>query len=86
MPQLSADIANTIRENLFEMKLLILDEISMLSRVDTRLRQIMGRDESVGGVSVIVVRDLYQSPPVMDSPVYLPPKSSVLRVLSGNIL
>lgn len=46
MPELSADVANTIRENLFELKLLIIDEISMVnstmfSQIDTRLRQIM---------------------------------------------
>ncbi|GLV46090.1 hypothetical protein CBL_05175, partial [Carabus blaptoides fortunei] len=46
MPELSADLANNIREKLFNLKLLIIDEVSMvgstfLSRVDTRLRQIM---------------------------------------------
>ena len=75
MPELSADIANTIRENLFELKLLIIDEISMVgstmfSRIDTRLRQIMGRNRSFGGVSVLMVGDLYQLPPVVDTSIY----------------
>lgn len=75
MPELSADIANSIREKLFHLKLLIIDEISMvgstlLGRVDTRLRQIMGKNDKFGGLSVIVVGDLSQLPPVMDSPLY----------------
>jgi ATP-dependent exoDNAse (exonuclease V), alpha subunit - helicase superfamily I member len=75
MPELSADIANSIREKLFHAKLFIIDEISMvgstlLSRVDTRLRQIMGKHETFGGLSVIVVGDLSQLPPVMDFPLY----------------
>ncbi|XP_077265248.1 uncharacterized protein LOC143899122 [Temnothorax americanus] len=91
MPELSEDVANTIRENLFELKLLIIDEISMVgstmfSRIDTRLRQIMGQDKSFGGVSVLVVGDLYQLPPVMDTSIYLPPKSCMLSVFSENVL
>ena len=42
----------------------------LLSRVDTRLRQIMGKSDAFGGVSVIAVGDLHQLPPVMDSPVF----------------
>lgn len=58
----------------------------MLSRVDTQLRQIIGGSQSSGGVSVMVVRDLYQLPPVMDNPVYLTPKSSMLGIFSENVL
>ncbi|XP_035223419.1 uncharacterized protein LOC118196128 [Stegodyphus dumicola] len=75
MPELSADLANNIREKLFHLKLLIIDEISMvgstlLSRVDTRLRQIRRINKPFGDLSVIVVDDLNQLPPVMDSPIY----------------
>ncbi|XP_071576628.1 uncharacterized protein [Temnothorax nylanderi] len=91
MPELSADVANTIRENLFELKLFIIDEISMVgstmfSRIDTRLRQIMGRNTSFGGVSVLMVGDLYQLPPVMDTSIYLCPKSCMLSLFSENVL
>ncbi|XP_011858135.1 PREDICTED: ATP-dependent DNA helicase PIF1-like [Vollenhovia emeryi] len=91
MPELSADVANTIREKLFELKLLIIDEISMVgstmfTRIDTRLRQIMGRDRSFGGVSVLMVGDLYQLPPVMDTAIYSCPKSCKLSVFSENVL
>ena len=60
MPELSADIANTIRQHLINVKLIIIDEISMVgstifSRIDTRLRQIFGVDKSFGGISVITL-------------------------------
>lgn len=88
MPELASDTANTIREKLNHLKCLIIDEISMvgstlLSRVDTRLRQITGRNEMFGGISVIVVGDLNQLPPVMDSLVFLPPKNNDLNLLCG---
>lgn len=68
MPELSHDTANTIREKFRDLKHLIIDEISMvgrslLCRMDTRLRQIMGFNESYGGTSVLVVGDLNQLPP-----------------------
>ena len=62
MPELSTEVANTIREKLFNIKLLIIDEISMVgstlfSRVDSRLRQIMGVNTPFGGISVLIVGD-----------------------------
>ncbi|XP_059142987.1 uncharacterized protein LOC131930491 [Physella acuta] len=81
MPQLSSEVANTIREKLFNIKLLIIDEISMVgstlfSRVDSRLRQIMGDNKPFGGISVLLVGDLNQLPPVMDSLIYKVDKSN----------
>ncbi|XP_051163759.1 uncharacterized protein LOC127283119 [Leptopilina boulardi] len=77
MPDLSSSIANTIREKMIDVKLLVIDEISMvgstlLSRIDTRARQITGVDQSFGGMSVLAVGDLHQLPPVMDRPIYMP--------------
>ena len=92
MPELSNDVANTIRTYIAHVKLLIIDEISMVgstmfSRVDTRLRQIMGLNESFGGVSVIIVGDLSQLPPVMDSPIYMMPRShDMARLILCNPL
>lgn len=83
MPELSHDTANTIREKLSDLKLLIIDEISMVGsgtfcRVDTRLRQIMGRNDSFGGIPCIVVGDLNQLAPVMDSSIFLIPRNNKL--------
>ncbi|XP_055845331.1 uncharacterized protein LOC129911529 [Episyrphus balteatus] len=87
MPNLSSDIANTIRQKLVNLKLLIIDEISMvgsrlLSRVDTRLRQVMGRNEPFGGISIILVGDLNQLPPVFDTFVFKAPQNNDLNVFA----
>ena len=59
----------------------------MFSRVDTRLHQIMGLNESFGGVSVIAVGDLNQLPPVIDSPIYMMPQShDMARLIQWNPL
>lgn len=80
---------NAIREKLFHLKFLVIDEISMvgsrlLCQVDSRLRQIMGRNESFGGISVLAVGDLHQLPPVMDSPVYKAPPNEFSELLDRN--
>ncbi|XP_055856560.1 uncharacterized protein LOC129919626 isoform X2 [Episyrphus balteatus] len=87
MPNLSSDIANTIRQKLINLKLLIIDEISMvgsrlLSRVDTRLRQVMGRNEPFGGISIILVGDLNQLPPVFDTFIFKAPQNNDLNVFA----
>ena len=84
--RLIADMANAIREKFFNLQLLIIDEISMvgarlLSRVDTRLRQIMGINKIFGGVSVLLVGDLKQLPPVMDKYVFENSSTSKTTVL-----
>lgn len=55
---------------------LIIDEYSMvglrlLGRIDSRLRQATGRHQDMfGGLSVIIIGDILQLPPVQDLPVY----------------
>lgn len=85
MPELSSDVANKIRVALFNVKLIIIDEVSMVgsrlfTNVDIRLRQIRGINEPFGGISVLTVGDLNQLPPVMDSQIFLPPKINELSV------
>ena len=68
---LSADELNTFRIKYRHLKIIIIDEISMvgnmtLSFIDTRLQQLMGTREVFGGLSVIAVGDLYQLKPVGD--------------------
>ena len=88
---LSADVANTIREEFIAAKLLIIDEISMVSstmlaRIDTRLRQIRGIKNDFGGLSVIIVADLYQLPPVDGPMVFNSPHINALSALADNKL
>lgn len=80
LPTLSNDVANTIRAQLVNVKLLIIDEISMVGAknfhyVHQRLIQITGRNEPFGGISVLVVGDLHQLPPVCDQKVFKPMKN-----------
>ena len=68
---LAADELNTFRIKYRHLKIIIIDEISMvgnmtLSFIDTRLQQLMGTKEVFGGLSVIAVGDLYQLKPVGD--------------------
>ncbi|XP_051155189.1 ATP-dependent DNA helicase pif1-like [Leptopilina boulardi] len=89
--ELSSNVANTLREKMNDVELLIIDEVSMvgsttLNRVDVRLRQIKGINDSFGGISVILVGDLHQLPPVMDRPIYSTPNTSDLCILANNPL
>ena len=68
---LSADEFNTFRIKYKHLKVVIIDEISMvgnitLSFIDTRLQQLTGTEAAFGGLSVIAVGDLYQLKPVND--------------------
>ena len=68
---LSADELNTFRIKYRHLKVVIIDEISMvgnrtLSFIDTRLQQLTGTKAVFGGLSVIAVGDLYQLKPVGD--------------------
>ncbi|EDS27530.1 conserved hypothetical protein [Culex quinquefasciatus] len=85
MSDLPPEVANNLRIQLMHCKLMIIDEASMvgsttLSRIDTRLRQILGVDKSFGGISVILLGDFQQLPPVKDSLIFTTPKHSMLRM------
>ena len=68
---LSADELNTFRIKYRHLKVVIIDEISMVSNrtlsfIDLRLQQLTGTKAVFGGLSVIAVGDLYQLKPVGD--------------------
>ena len=73
---MSADELNTFRIKYRHLKVVIIDEISMLGTrtsnfIDTRLQQLTGTRAPFCGLSVIAVGDLYQLKPVGDKPVFL---------------
>lgn len=75
--ELSASISNTLSTKLHGLKVLIIDEISMVGQhtfdmIDQRLRHIMGLDKPFGGVSVITVGDFFQLKPVCARPLFYP--------------
>ena len=81
MPNLSSDVCNTLRSKLSCLKVIIIDEISMvsskiISQVNNRLKAIMDNSLDFGGVSIICVGDFHQLRPVRDSYVFLIPTSS----------
>ncbi|KAG2213497.1 hypothetical protein INT47_009171 [Mucor saturninus] len=72
---LSADVANFISVDLTELRVIILDEISMISLrqmlwIDKRLKDIFRNDKPFGGKHVLVLGDFLQLPPVHDFAIY----------------
>ncbi|CAC5420340.1 unnamed protein product [Mytilus coruscus] len=69
---LAMEQLNTYRLKYKYLKVVIIDEISMVgcrmfNFVNCRLQEIMGNNQQFGGISIIAVGDLYQLKPVMDS-------------------
>ena len=72
MEQLSAGTLDEIRKKYRQLKLVIIDEISMVganlfASIDSRLRQIFDKDKPFGGISLVLFGDFNQLHPVLDS-------------------
>ncbi|KAJ8049090.1 ATP-dependent DNA helicase pfh1 [Holothuria leucospilota] len=68
---LTAERLNTLQAKYHSLKVIFIDEISMVGNkmlrfIDQRLQQIMGTKKVFGGVSIIAVGDLFQLKPVRD--------------------
>ena len=64
-----------MRTNLRHLKLLIIDEVSMVSSLNLayihlRLQELFGGDEWFGGRNILFVGDLLQLPPVNGAPIF----------------
>ena len=75
--ELSTDQATVLEHEMSDVKLIIIDEKSMmgkgrLSQIDSRLRQArpQARDKPFGGMSIIIAGDFKQLPPVFDPALY----------------
>ena len=87
--KLSDDKCNTLRAKLKSLQMVIIDEISMVGNsmilhISKRLQQITGVSKPFGGLTVLAFGDLYQLPPVGQSPVYELPADKFER-LFGSI-
>ncbi|KAI8404530.1 hypothetical protein FOFC_16025 [Fusarium oxysporum] len=89
--ELSPADANAIQKKLRDVRYLVIDEKSMLglrqlSWVDKRLRQVFpGRAaDFFGGMSIILVGDFFQLPPVANKPLYFDGPLKDLHEVSGQ--
>ena len=78
-----------LKEAIGNIKILVLDEISMVGTdmalsIHRRLCDIMGNQEPFGGVSVLAVGDLLQLPPVGRYPIFDPPTDE-MAALYGSL-
>lgn len=78
---LDSDRLNTIRSKLRNLKIIFIDEISMVGSgmfnfLNLRLQQILGSKLPFGGVSLITVGDLFQLQPVFDRWIFENDKSN----------
>ena len=77
---------SSLRVKYSNLSLLIIDEISMvgsdfLHLVSRRLNEIKGTPDALfGGISVLVFGDLYQLPPVGETPMFNAPKQPMLKL------
>ena len=82
---------NTIRSCIGGVKLIFLDEISMVGscmfniQINNRLTDIEGTKEDFGGVSIIAIGDLFQLQPVMDGYIFKDMDSLEYTVLTPNL-
>ena len=86
---LSGEKLSALKEAIGSVKVLIIDEISMVGTdmlllVHRRLCDVMASEEPFGGVSILAVGDLLQLPPVAQKPVFAPP-SDELAALYGSL-
>ena len=73
--KLGKDTIKVMRRSLSNLRLLIIDEVSMLSNLNLAyvhlcLEEIFGRDQWFGGVNMPFVGDILQLPPVNGAPVF----------------
>ena len=81
-----------LRENLSELKLIIIDEMSLVSsdmlyKIDSKLKEIypLTKELPFAGIGIVLVGDLLQIPPVKASYIFQPPKYEKSLVLHNIV-
>ena len=89
--QLDSSRLNTLRSHFGGVKLIFVDEISMVGnsmftiQLNNRLKDIKGCTEDFGGVSIIAIGDLFQLEPVMDGYIFKDLKNLDHAVLAPSL-
>ena len=87
----SSSRLNTLKCQLGSVKLIFLDEISMVgnavfnTQINNRLKDLKGCALPFGGVSIIAIGDLFQLPPVMDRYIFNDYDNFEYGILAPNI-
>lgn len=82
---------NTLRCQLGGVKLIYIDEISMVGntmfnvQINNRLKDIKGSKDDFGGISIIAIGDLFQLQPVMDGYIFKDLDNSEYSILAPNL-
>ena len=82
---------NTLRSQIGRLKLIFIDEISMVSntmftvQIYNRLKDIKGSSLPFGGVSIVAIGDLFQLQPVMDGYIFKNMDNDEYGVLAPNV-
>ncbi|XP_046810029.1 uncharacterized protein LOC124420612 [Lucilia cuprina] len=88
---LSSDLVNSLVTKFMHLKLIIIDEISMvgsrmLGYLDSRLKQIFKTTQPFGGISILVLGELKQLPPVGDKWIFSSNSSNPYGTIVGGAL
>ena len=89
--QLDSSRLNTLRTQFGGVRLIFIDEISMVGnsmfaiQINNRRKDIKGCKDDFGGVSIIAIGDLFQLEPVIDSYVFKDLKNLDYAVLAPNL-
>ena len=89
--KLSEQTLKKMREEFKYTKVCIIDEVSMLSAkmlhyVDARLKQVFDSDEIFGGLSIILVGDFKQLPPIKERYVFEEPRNDPYALIATRAL
>ena len=81
-----------LRENLSELRLIIIDEMSLVSsdmlyKIDAKLKEVfhLRKELPFAGIGIVLVGDLLQIPPVKAKYIFLPPKNERSVVLHNLV-
>ena len=91
LPLLNADTKSKLRSIFWYLKLIIIDEISMvgaqtLRKIDNQLKQIFDNEKPFGGISILTFGDFNQLRPVQEIYIFESTSRSDIAILSGPIL